>query len=514
MFRPLRSLGLLLGLLFGLSLPFAALPASAQVPLPNGMVVPVDSANGEIQLNTFFSGRGEAIDWVNDALNEPDTFSPLCDFTATLVLKQSGSSIGVGWYNVVPGAVEAPTDIYEIVPAGAAVGTSVTGTSIRDDPNYLGGEIGFALIRTPPHYTQRRWNTLCNAGPCAATPGYWTLSLTYLSTVEEDAFYVAFEDGNTSSSSWDNDGDYNDYVFLFTGITCSGAGETSEIEGAEGVCRTGLTECAAAGELRCRQVNPASDEACDGVDNDCDGVVDEGDAEEICGVRQVCSRGQCVGNCEFEFGCSDSTDVCEDGYCVDAECVGVTCGEGQACVDGDCLAPCDGVVCPGDQVCRVGACVEACAGVSCDGDRVCEGGVCVDSCACRGCADGLECGGAGLCVDEGCGALSCATGVCREGACVEDLCADASCPRGQVCTDGACVAVMSEEEDAGIWLDAGHDGGLDAGELPDATSTTDSGAGAAREDGGCSCRAATPAEGAGGGLFVVLLGLGLRRRRE
>ena len=37
--------------------------------------------------------------------------------------------------------------------------------------------------------------------------------------------YVAFEDGDTSSSAWNNDGDYNDFVFLFTGITCAGAGE-------------------------------------------------------------------------------------------------------------------------------------------------------------------------------------------------------------------------------------------------------------------------------------------------
>ena len=125
----------------------SAAPAAAQVTLPSGMVVPVDSMNGEVQLYSFFSSRGEPIDWIADARNEPDTFSPLCDFTAALLLHEAGASLGVGWYNADPAATVAPSasEIYEIVPAGSPLGTTITGSSIRDDARYAGGLIGFAF---------------------------------------------------------------------------------------------------------------------------------------------------------------------------------------------------------------------------------------------------------------------------------------------------------------------------------------------------------------------------------
>ena len=65
--------------------------AAAQITQPDGNVYPVDSDNGETQLFTLFTTRGEAVDWVNDASEQPNTFSPLCDFTATLLLKESSS---------------------------------------------------------------------------------------------------------------------------------------------------------------------------------------------------------------------------------------------------------------------------------------------------------------------------------------------------------------------------------------------------------------------------------------
>lgn len=487
-------------------------PAHAQVTQPSGMVVPVDSMNGEVQLDTFFSERGEGVDWVADARNEPDTFSPLCDFTASLLLHEAGSSLGVGWYNVVPGATSPPaaSEIYEIVPPGAAVGTTITGATIRGDARYLGGDIGFALMRSPPHFTEARWNTVCDAGPCAGSPGPWVLSLSYLSTTMDDAFYVAFEDGDTSSSAWNNDGDYNDYVFLFTGITCAGAGEPCTVEGAEGICANGLTECAAAGELICRQVNDPGDEACDGADNDCDGAIDEGDG--LCGATEVCSRGRCVARCQVEFGCVDPDAACEDGLCVDAACVGVTCDAGLACVEGSCVAPCDGVVCPGDRVCRVGVCLDPCVGVTCEAGQVCEGGVCVAACDCRGCADGSECAGDGRCVDEGCADVSCdGATICRDGVCV-DPCEGAVCPRGRACVDGACVDTEPAVPDAGTSVADGgssSDGGtgMDGGPGPDA-------GGRGMVDSGCGCRAARPAGGSALAWLVAGLSvLALRRRR-
>ncbi|MCA9614126.1 MAG: hypothetical protein KC586_15325 [Myxococcales bacterium] len=318
-------------------LSLVAAPGLAQVTLPNGLVVPRDSVNGEIQLYSMFSTRGEAIDWVADARATPDVFSPLCSFSAELVLKQSGSSLGVGWYNV-----DDPSMIFEILPAGTPVGTTITGTSIRDDARYTGGLVGFALLRSPAHYSQASLNTVCNAGACAATPGPWILSVSYPSSVEDDAWYLAFEDGDTSSSSWNNDGDYNDYVFLFTGVACAGAGEPCEVPDGVGICRAGLQECGVGGALTCRPDNAARDERCDGQDEDCDGLVDEG--EGLCGAAELCFAGVCVPPC-FEGGCATG-ESCVEGVCIEDACVSMTCDAGLACRGGACVAPCAGVVCP------------------------------------------------------------------------------------------------------------------------------------------------------------------------
>jgi hypothetical protein len=49
------------------------------------------------------------------------------------------------------------------------VGVTITGQAIRENANYAGGLIGFALIRdnAPDYYfTERQYNPLCNGGPC------------------------------------------------------------------------------------------------------------------------------------------------------------------------------------------------------------------------------------------------------------------------------------------------------------------------------------------------------------
>lgn len=201
----------------------AAAAAHATTTQPNGLVVPRDSMNGETQLYTFFSSRGESIDWLADSNTTPDTFSPLCSFTAEFLLHQAGSNRGVGWYNVDPAATAPPalSEIYTIVPAGSPVGTKVLGSDIIKDPKYKGGLIGFALVDGQIHYSERKWNVVCTACTPAAP---WILSVTYQSKATPNAYYLAFEDGDVDGASFGNDGDYNDDVFLFSGIACPGSG--------------------------------------------------------------------------------------------------------------------------------------------------------------------------------------------------------------------------------------------------------------------------------------------------
>jgi MYXO-CTERM domain-containing protein len=488
-----------------LAITTAAGTAHAEVIQPNGTVMPVDSANGEVQLYTYFAGRGEAIDFRLDGRSSPSTFSPLCDFRATFALKQSGSSLGVGWYNVIPGAGAAPTlaDIHVIVPAGSAVGTVITAADIRGSADYLGGLIGFALVGEQTHYTEPQWNPICTS---CSTPAPWVMAVIYPSTVTPNAFYVAFEDGSVSGSSFNNDGDYNDYVYFFEGLACAGGGVACDT-GLPGICSAGLTECEAGG-LTCRANNVAGTEACNGLDDDCNGLPDDG---ELCASGEVCDGGSCVRQCKDEFGCRVGLECNEEGYCVEEGCAAVTCDAGEACRGGECVAPCDSIFCPGDQVCRVGRCVDPCDGITCDGDRICDGGVCVPTCDCLPCSAGLACGGAGTCVDAACVDVDCTTPgtICVEGACV-DACVGALCPVGQHCEIGACIDDPIVEVDAGR-TDGGAvtDGGgsvMDGG-----TGEGDAGRGPI-SSGGCGCRA-TGGSNAGLGLFALVALALIRRRR-
>ncbi len=485
--------------------------AAATVTEPNGLAVPIDSTP-ETQLYTLFTSRGESINWQTDAHTTPNAFSPLCGFTATYVLNQAGSHFGLAWYNDT-GTTPAATDLHQLVAANSAVGTTFSGTVIRSDPAYTGGLVGFALIGGETHYTNPAYDTLCS-GCNPQAP--WITALMYASTVSTSAYYICFEDGSTSATSWNNDGDFNDDVYFVTGISCSGGGLPCDT-GKPGICEAGLTQCAATGTT-CVELNPpAPKETCNGLDDDCNGQTDEG---PICPVGFVCQKGSCVAAClNGEFQCSGGLVCSTDGYCVEPSCANVTCTTaGQVCIAGLCKAPCDGVTCPYPQVCRVGTCVDPCAGVTCQTGQVCDQGVCIASCACQPCAGTTVCNSvSGQCVEAACKTVTCATGThCVGGPCVDD-CAGATCPAGQACQGGACVA-SNVTPDAGsgapgLNFPGGDDGGSGAGVdggLGGGNGASPSSSSAASS--GCGCRAAGTGTESGALALAFALGLTVVRR--
>jgi hypothetical protein len=263
-----------LGLALATALLLGAATSRAGITEPNGLAVPINSGPSEIQLNAFFASRGEAIDWINDAHTTPNTFSPLCGFTATYVLNQAGSHFGLAWYNDT-GTTPAAADLHQLVPPNSPVGTMFSGTVIRNDPAYTGGLVGFALVGGETHYTNPAYDTLCSG---CNPPGPWITALIYASTVTPQAYYICFEDGSTSANSWNNDGDFNDDVYFVTGISCAGGGQTCDT-GMPGICAAGLTQCSAtaASGTTCQQLNqPAPTETCNGLDDNCNGQTDEG----------------------------------------------------------------------------------------------------------------------------------------------------------------------------------------------------------------------------------------------
>jgi MYXO-CTERM domain-containing protein len=78
-------------------------------------------------------------------------------------------------------------------------------------------------------------------------------------------------------------------------------------------CGLGVQTCSAGGWTECSMPAPTA-EVCDGVDNDCDGQVDEEDGASLCGEGLECRNGSCQGP--------------GDGPAVDGDPSGMTAGCG------------------------------------------------------------------------------------------------------------------------------------------------------------------------------------------
>jgi hypothetical protein len=536
-----------------LALALVCRSAAAQVVEPNGTAVPAPTTD-PISLQQYFTSVNENINAIQNASITPSTFMPLCDFQATLVLSQSSAQGGLGWYNVPdattdPNHTETPT-VYPIGTFPMVVGTAVGSSDIRSSTTYGGGLVGFALMKAvgtngaviPVYYSEDTRNADCTG---CTMPGYWKMMLSYESTVTSNEYYMAWEDweGANTTTWFGNDGDFNDKVFAITGVTCNGGGVPCPT-GMQGVCANGITQCVVGGTPTCvPQIQPSA-EKCDNLDNDCNGIVDDGTG--LCPGSEVCVQGKCVGPCsDSEFPCGPPL-VCVNGLCVDPTCENVTCQPGQLCQNGGCVGGCDGVVCPANQICELGVCVDPCQGVTCKG-TVCVLGVCVQSCACAPCPNGQVCAATGACVDTGCDTMTCGAGqVCSKGSCI-DSCTSAKCPGGADCQNGQCqpppppgstgtggttgtVGTTGVTGTGGLigatgtggskGGAAGTTGAAGAGTVvPGAggSTTTGSGGDGAHEEGGvvgCSCDAAGAGSGRTALLMVLALGCGMVARRR
>ena len=210
----------------------------------------------------------------------------------------------------------------------------------------------------------------------------------------------------------------------------------------------------------CSPGAPAARETCDGVDDDCDGRIDEGIAPTVID----CGRGDCA---------AVGTRSCIDGELVDA----CTPGEPGAEVcdgrDNDCDGRVDDDIAPVVSYCGIGAC-------GAQGQKTCIGGALVDSCTPGAPGDAETCDG----TDEDCDGdidegieptvISCGLGDCR---------ADGTrtCEDGALvdsCTPGAPMAEICDGSDQDC------DGRIDEGIAPVHTMC---GVGACRQKGTAAC---------------------------
>jgi hypothetical protein len=521
----------------------------------------------DVTLPGLFNSRGDTIDYIKDAQTTPGTFSPQCGFTAQLILRGGSCQVGLGWYNATADATTPPpaNQIYTLVPAPfpvcpmpptalnpataccadndfcplATYDTTqmpqhrwnmpiYSADNIRNDMRYKGGLIGFAMLGDTNLCKQNKYSQIeVNEKSPSGKP--WVGAIVYQSTKEPSSYYLAFEDQPTSTKTWrgdnnpPNDGDFNDFVFYISGVTCKGGGKPCET-GMKGVCANGVTQCSSGEDVMCKPIVTAGPEVCDGLDNDCDGVVDQ--SASCPQENYICDKGKCVGKCgTSEFPCAPGLE-CDNGYCKDPACIGVDCPVGQVCVGGTCQGGCDnGVKCPRGQSCVQGVCLDLCDGVTCMGGGVCENGVCVASCECQGCPTGQVCAANHHCVESGCEKQTCnppAT-VCVAGSC-KDNCEGVTCPSGQACQAGVCVRTASEGSGGfrGMIVEPGMGTGgpifTGSGGRPGGVGTSGTGGapGAAGSISTCTCTTAF-GEGAEGPLaagLVLALALCHRRRRR
>jgi len=494
----------------------------------------------------------------------------MCRFTGQLLLRGGGCHVAFGWYNAVgSGIPPAPNEIYELVPAKlpmcpdplpatnapaccndtefcplAVYDTTQAPQHMWNNPTftsdvimnsggrYKGGAIGFAMIGgeqcSQTKYSQAELNTKSTMGQP------WVTVLIYQSIGDPQAYYIAFEDQPTCTTSWkgcnsQNDGDFNDFVYFITGVNCEGGGLICQT-GMPGVCASGVTQCKNGDQINCKPAVAPSPEKCDGLDNDCNGMVDDGD--NLCTGNAICDKGTCIHPCDDgEFACGVGY-VCTNGYCREQTCMGKTCAADQICVHGQCQGGCDGVMCPHGTVCQSGFCVDLCAGVDCSKDGlVCENGACLPDCSCRACPTGKTCSMVGdkKCVDSGCENKTCSGGqVCANGNCV-DPCDGATCPAGQECVSGACHPMMLAAGTGGATVIVTRDAGFGsggAGTVGGSGSGGSGGPGNGKDAGPgatgmgdsvktCQCETASGPGGAAWATgLIVALALRLRSRRR
>jgi hypothetical protein len=199
-----------------------------------------------------------------------------------------------------------------------------------------------------------------------------------------------------------------------------------------GVCKAGKTVCRA-GAIKCDGCVGPSAEICDGKDNDCDGKID---TMATCPSGLACREGACTVVCKpGEFPCPAGY-MCFETFCLPQRCIGVTCASDQKCDNdtGMCVDLCDKVSCAAPAHCKAGLCVDCNSpGEACDAGQLCVGGMCQsDPCAGVSCTGGKYCSD-GKCVDL-CTHIDCAaTQRCIAGACIDDPCAKKACAQDKYC---------------------------------------------------------------------------------
>ncbi len=211
----------------------------------------------------------------------------------------------------------------------------------------------------------------------------------------------------------------------------------------KGTC-PGVRTCGASGLTVCN-ANQAAAEICDGLDNDCNGLTDEG----LCDDKNPCTDDTCdpaaagaCGNVPNALPCSDGNACTDQDVCAKGKCAGIAsnCDDNNVCTNDTCAtdsgcahsfadnAGCDdGNACSQGDLCQSGSCVSGKA-KDCEDNNACTIDLCdavTGTCQHKP-QDGQPCNDGNSCTDPD--------------ACAGDTCKGTvkNCDDGNPCTDDSC----------------------------------------------------------------------------
>ena len=185
-------------------------------------------------------------------------------------------------------------------------------------------------------------------------------------------------------------------------------------------------------------------ETCNGIDDDCDGAIDEG-GDTLCDDNNPCTDDSCngsggcshvanAGSCDDDNPCT-AADTCGGGSCVGTPLTGTACDDGNACTTndtcwgGECASG-PPHVCEDGNLCTDDSCDPAtgCIVVGprlCDDDNVCTDDSCDPATGCVFNANTNACDDGSYCTHDD---------TCQNGHCV----AETPCDDSNPCTDDIC----------------------------------------------------------------------------
>lgn len=215
---------------------------------------------------------------------------------------------------------------------------------------------------------------------------------------------------------------------------CGGGGMQC---GPNGACPPNMF-CDAAG--MCVPVCAGTPEICNGIDDDCDGAIDESNdpanpnAPLVCADGTICMNGSCGGNtpCNSDADCAPG-QVCQNGVCAGGPpplCMtNADCPAGQVCQNGVCslnIMCMTNADCPPNMICDPATAMCTAIG-NCSGNKeLCNG---IDD-NCNGMVDEAVpgttlCNNGAMCVNGSCGGqIQCNP--------------NSPCPAGLMCVNGFC----------------------------------------------------------------------------